>query len=1436
MNLKSRNINSFIAVAILLVAALWCVPLSALDVNSTKFSTSNGLSDNTVRKIFQDSRGYIWFATFNGLSRYDGYNIVKYSPLDAGGTPEFQIRDIIEDSKGFLWILGNNDIINCLNPISGDYVQFHPDNCKQRKYRHFTELSDGSIWLWGEDGILHIVHSNDGLKSTCIDMDSGKLRSNNILTVCATENGIPLLSTDKGLYSYRNGKLTLIDPIREYQWIQPTTNATLMVATNGEVVRLDAGGKLQTVYTIPGVSSRTHLKGAFVDDGYWLISSPTGGYKVNMTDYKISQLRKDLQIPFGKVIVDSFGDLWFHNESGTLYYLDNAKDVLKPLHLIPAEKMKLIDMERYTISRDKLGRAWITTGGNGLYVYEPDKDKLEHFSTQGNNYQLLPTDYLLSSMVDRQNNVWIGTENGGAVMLETNNEGVAPLCFHGKEGIDESVRMIKRLPDNTILISARDGNLYKFSSDLSQQSVIQRGAVIYDLAVDKNGNIWEANKGQGLFLNGKPVSESLIETSSKEIFSLLSDKKGRLWVGTFGAGVDVFTPSADGKTYSHFNFLNKDYGQRRVRSLFEDSNGYIWIATNTGAYRMNSDSIGNKGYVGKLFNLENNSLRSNEVHCFVEDRKGRIWIGEANNGISILDFSSGNDPIITHLGTENGMSHNNILSFVKEGNDYIWATTLYGVSRVNVKTLGVESYAFLSAPTANVHTANSALMLNDGRLLLGTNNGAYTVDLKSIKTEDTNIPIAITQFFVNNEKARFVPGQDGISKDGDAYIVTLPYDKNNLIFDFSTFDYGSPKLTQFRYKLEPLDREWSQATPDNRVVLRNLRPDNYTLIVEAAGADGLWNQKVICKIRIESPWWATWWARMFYILLILAGAYLVMRVISRINGLRNQMKIEEKLTDYKLEFFTNISHEFRTPLTLIQVSLEKLHEKLSALKECNPTIPLSGLNMPLVTLDKNSRRMSRLIDELLTFRKVEKNKQVLYPEPTDVISFLNEIFDNFKDEAISKHLEFKFTANCEEFVMNVDRNALDKIANNLISNALKYTRECGTVTVNVNADTSAKKLIFQVIDNGIGIPDDKKQQLFSRFMHSAMSRNSIGVGLHLTFGLVELHKGTIQHNDNEGGGSIFTVELPTDLQASDNIPQEGIGRPYFETIFSEYTTKDESAIFESTAFNRSEMKRMLIIDDDADIRSFLSNEFSHYFVILTASDGKTGLETARSNDIHIIICDVMMPDMSGFEVTRLLKEDFATSHIPIIQLTALTNDDCQIEGITSGADAYVTKPFNLKFLKTRVAKLIEQRENLFAKFSANPVLTKPQLPMGDRDKEFADRLAEVAEKQLDNSAYSVDDFAADMAMGRTIFFRKVKGVTGYAPKEYLRIMRMKKAAEMLLSTNLSITEVAYRVGISDPAYFNKCFKAQFGKAPSIYQKENTSKPGDSEIISDSTAE
>ena len=503
--------------------------------------------------------------------------------------------------------------------------------------------------------------------------------------------------------------------------------------------------------------------------------------------------------------------------------------------------------------------------------------------------------------------------------------------------------------------------------------------------------------------------------------------------------------------------------------------------------------------------------------------------------------------------------------------------------------------------------------------------------------------------------------------------------------------------------------------------------------MKACNAAGIWGEENVMEIVIAPPFWKTGWAYLIYAILIAIAGYFSFRIIRNFNALRNRIAVENQLTEYKLEFFTNISHEFRTPLTLIQGALERIVNMGNHSKDMQHSLKI---------MDKSTKRMLRLINQLLEFRKMQK------------------------------------------------------------------------------------QLCIQVIDTGLGIPKEKRAELFKRFMQSSFSHSSVGVGLHLTYGLINIHKGTISYNENEGGGSIFTVELPTDASVYEEkdflVPNQLLieeeKQRHKEFVTDENT--DEQAA-PPVPLNK---RKVLIIEDDNDVREFLKEEISHYFEVVAEADGISGFERAQTYDADLIICDVLMPGMTGFEVTKKLKNEFATSHIPIILLTALNMEEKYLEGIESGADAYITKPFSISLLLARISKLIEQRDKLREKFSNEPGMVHAAIYTNNKDSKFLAKLNEMLNEHMVETEFSVDDYANLMGLGRTVFYKKVRGVTGYSPNEYLRVIRLKKAAELLLTEDLTVSEISYKVGINDPYYFSKCFKNQFGIAPSVYQKNGGKAP------------
>ena len=815
-----------------------------------------------------------------------------------------------------------------------------------------------------------------------------------------------------------------------------------------------------------------------------------------------------------------------------------------------------------------------------------------------------------------------------------------------------------------------------------------------------------------------------------------------------------------------------------------------------------------------IYNYNNGKIRSNEIKCIYQDTQGHIWIGTSGGGLSMCTPDSNYRNLsFKHYSTLNGLVNNMVQAIAEDKQGKLWISTEYGISRFNLETQTFDNFFFSPYTLGDVYSDNSSCVSKDGRLLFGTNYGLLVINPERIgKGTIPNSVVTFTNLQVNGISMR---PRDIDSPLNSAMMYTdeikLKYFQNSFVIDFTTFDYSESNSYTYTYCLENYDKEWSKPSPLSFASYKNLPPGTYNLHVKVCNATGIsGDQEAILKIIVTPPFWKTTWAFLTYTLLFLVILYIAYRLVLNFNLLRNKVQVEKQLTEYKLVFFTNISHEFRTPLTLIQGALEKIQGMEKVPKE---------MANSLKVMNKSTQRMLRLINQLLEFRKMQNNKLALSLEETDVMGFLHEIFLSFKDTAASKNMDFRFQPSVASYKMFIDKGNLDKVVYNLLSNAFKYTPSNGKVILSAIVDEEKQCLEISVSDTGIGIAKEKRGELFKRFMQSNFSSNSTGIGLHLTHELVNVHKGTITYDENQGGGSIFTVLLPTATSVYEEkdflIPHNAFLEEKSYKKESEEET-DIPEVNEIEAREPSNLYRLLIIEDDNDVREFLKDEFKPYFEVVTEADGVSGLERARTYDADLIICDVLMPGLTGFEVTRKLKSDFDTSHIPIILLTAMSSAENHLKGVESGADAYITKPFSPKLLLARAFQLIKQREKLRKKFSDEPGMITPTICTSEKDKQFADKLQAILEQQIGNSEFAVDDLASIMGLGRSTFYRKVRGVTGYSPNEYMRIIRMKKAAELLLENRYTVAEVSYKVGIEDPFYFSKCFKKQFGHSPSVY--------------------
>lgn len=1151
-----------------------------------------------------------------------------------------------------------------------------------------------------------------------------------------------------------------------------------MVSEKGDVYVLRQG-KLQRFSHVAYVDGEV-ATGDLLLGNRWILFTNRRSFSIDVRTGEVAECEGEWLIPNGRVLTDNKGRKWIYNKTGVLRLV--RQDKLVPLILFSQQTTNYIDHERFHIVEDNHGLIWISTYGKGLFVFNQDLTQSQHFVADKLGESPIASNYLLGIIADRHDGVWVSSEYGGVSHIQVMDKGVERIYPNGEGNMDFSnvVRMVKKMNDGTVMVGTREGSLYHYSADMSQ--VLGKShfdSNVYGIVQMPNGETWIGTRGKGIY------GAKGLDFKDRNVFCMASDAKHRMWIGTFGKGLSLVYPRKDG--YGVKTFFADSVGLNEVRCMVIDKHGVLWCGTSGGLIRIPVDEFVKDASRYKTY------VRDYEIRDVIVDRQGRLWLSASGDGLVQVEPGDGEtEPKFHVFNTSNGLVNNLVQSVVDTPDGNLWISTQQGVTAWNARKKSFENYMFSRNPMGNVYNENSAVCLDDGRVVLGGNYGLTIIQPSRLSHVSGLTDVVFTSYPYSDE-------------------ITLTYEQRSPNIHFSTLDYSDVRNVKYTYRLEGFDQTWSQPSSTPWAAYQKLPAGKYLLHVKACTSDGTWGKESTLVIRIKPPFYLTSWAIMIYVLLVLGVIILVVKFVHDKNVLRNRIRLEQELTRYKLVFFTNIAHEFRTPLTLMQGSLEKEKRIMKANRW------QTELEKTIRVMDKSVQRMLRLIDQLLEFRKMQAGKLKLSLQETDAVMFVKGICRMFDDAAESKEIAYSFESSEPAHAMFLDQQMIDKVVFNLLSNAFKYTPAKGTISVSLSF---TDVMTIRVADTGVGIPQEKREQLFSRFMQSSYTGESFGIGLHLTHELVRTHHGEITYQENEGGGSVFVVTIPLQkdcYEASDFLVKDS---PILKADLAkerdgqEEKTTDAMPSAPSAPLNR---RTILLIEDDNDVREFLLSELESCFDLKVASDGKAGIAMAKELDVDLIVSDVMMPGMNGFELTKRLKNSFETSHIPIILLTALSTDENVLEGTESGADAYITKPFSPQLLMARILQLLNQREILRQKFGKEPQEIRSAMLSNEQDSLFVKRLDSIVYSRLGEQDLSVDKVAGLLHLGRTIFYKKVRGTTGYTPNEYIRVIRLRKAAELLKEGEKNVSEVAYAVGFDNPYYFSKCFKEQFGMPPSQYR-------------------
>lgn len=1350
-----------------------------IEVKAKRVTIQEGLASNVVSDMQQDQKGFLWFSTYNGLARYDGNVVTTYLDKDSTGVSAFigRTKKALEDvTYKKLWVYSSSERLTCLNMVDGEVEKY----CPEIEKLHFTKwklVCDGMFWLWGaKDGAMLVDYrSGSFLTRRFAQAEIGSSRVPLIDSL--DKDNVVLCSTDK-VFLYSEGRLSCIAKGMRMSRTRPFHHKMLMVSEKGDVYVLRQG-KLQRFSHVAYVDGEV-ATGDLLLGNRWILFTNRRSFSIDVRTGKVVECEGEWLIPNGRVLTDNKGRKWIYNKTGVLRLV--RQDKLVPLILFPQQTTNYIDHERFHIVEDNHGLIWISTYGKGLFVFNQNLTQSQHFVADKLGESPIASNYLLGIIADRHDGVWVSSEYGGVSHIQVMDKGVERIYPNGEGNMDFSnvVRMVKKMNDGTVMVGTREGSLYHYSADMSQ--VLGKShfdSNVYGIVQMPNGETWIGTRGKGVY------GAKGLDFKDRNVFCMASDAKHRMWIGTFGKGLSLVYPRKDG--YGVKTFFADSVGLNEVRCMVIDKHGVLWCGTSGGLIRIPVDEF------VKDASRYNAYVRDYEIRDVIVDRQGRLWLSASGDGLVQVEPGDGEaEPKFHVFNTSNGLVNNLVQSVVDTPDGNLWISTQQGVTAWNARKKSFENYMFSRNPMGNVYNENSAVCLDDGRVVLGGNYGLTIIQPSRLSHVSGLTDVVFTSYPYSDE-------------------ITLTYEQRSPNIHFSTLDYSDVRNVKYTYRLEGFDQAWSKPSSTPWAAYQKLPAGKYVLHVKACTSDGTWGKESTLVIRVKPPFYLTSWAIMIYVLLVLGVIILVVKFVHDKNVLRNRIRLEQELTRYKLVFFTNIAHEFRTPLTLMQGSLEKEKRIMKANRW------QTELEKTIRVMDKSVQRMLRLIDQLLEFRKMQAGKLKLSLQETDAVMFVKGICRMFDDAAESKEIAYRFESSEPSRAMFLDQQMIDKVVFNLLSNAFKYTPAKGSISVSLSF---TDVMTIRVADTGVGIPQEKRAQLFSRFMQSSYTGESFGIGLHLTHELVKTHHGEIAYQENEGGGSVFVVTIPLQkdsYEASDFLVKDS---PILKADLTkqrdgqEEKTTDAVPSAPSVPLNRC---TILLIEDDNDVREFLLSELENCFDLKVASDGKTGIAMAKELDVDLIVSDVMMPGMNGFELTKRLKNSFETSHIPIILLTALSTDENVLEGTESGADAYITKPFSPQLLMARILQLLNQREILRQKFGKEPQEIRSAMLSNEQDSLFVKRLDSIVYSRLGEQDLSVDKVAGLLHLGRTIFYKKVRGTTGYTPNEYIRVIRLRKAAELLKEGEKNVSEVAYAVGFDNPYYFSKCFKEQFGMPPSQYR-------------------
>lgn len=1422
------------------------------------YTSDNGLSQNSITAMMKDHKGYLWFGTRDGLNKFDGYKFTIYNskPDQNLSVLSNRILSIKEDHWGYIWVKTYDDIVYRLNPSTEEILRI--ENPKggyiNDKIAEVYILPSGAIWLsTANKGCYQVItdEKTHNLSVSLLEQAKGTLPDNTVNSVFEDKQKNTWLLTNAGICfidNFGNSKL-YFEKLPFYSFVE--NEKRIMFGSEGKIKQYEKRNKIFKTIDLPyqvAVSSMAD----FSTNNYLFATQSKGFFTYDILHNELKQFSFE-KYPemktnvIDRIYIDRAGEAWlgirssgiihFNPQTNKITYIQskiNAGQITNPNYLIFEDEKDILWIQPYFGSF-----SWYDRANNRLVpFYSAYNEDINTLFTYGVNHVLS----------DSQGVMWVSTNRGNGFFKCTFLPDYFNLYLfedHSVYSIKNETRAIFEDREKRLWVACKDGTVHVFDENkkvlgtLDTDGRIVPGGkldiLVYNFYQDKFGSIWLATKRQGLF-RLKPLGsknafrlENFIHNPSNnysllnnDLYSVTQDNKGRIWVGSYGGGLQLLEEK-DGKIrFIHAKNDLKTYpfaNCSKVRQVYVDAHDHIWVATTEGVVMFDANFKDIKkikfNYYHKIDN-SSTSLGANDVHCIYEDADANMWIGTFGGGLNKLDkkFRRSNKIEFQVFNRSSGMPNNVVYTIIDDKQGDLWLTTENSIVKFNEKSEKIESFG-KGNELENVEFSEAAAdHLASGEICVGSKSGFYTFNPIDVKRRVINAPLVFTGLMLFNKEVEIgVEGSILKTQIDKTSLIEFNHKQNVFTIEFATLDMRAPEKIEYAYKLDGFDPDWNYIQTKHFATYTSLPPGKYTFHVKSTDSEGIWlNNERQLELKILPSFWQSTFAKFLYVLMVILLFLVTLYIFLTFYKLKNNVNIEKQMTDMKLRFFTDISHELRTPLTLISLPVDSLLES-----DIEPHV-----KEELTLVRKNLDRVLILINQILDFRKLQNNKMQLTVEEINFGDFVRNSSSNFLEMAHAKNVGFHLIDESNDVKIWVDPEKFDSIIYNLLSNALKFTPSGKNITIKTSLHQNTA--ILSVIDEGIGIAQEKINFIFDRFFSVSTLRNiaqkSTGIGLDLVKKLVDLHKANIHVESQLGKGSTFEIEFKLGITHFDNEVDIIVTDEVKDEVVA-----DKDAVSELNKDKQSNFKPLiLIVEDNDELRHFLKNSLKNEYRVAEAENGWKGWEKIEQLMPDLVIADLRMPELDGIELTVKIRDHKSTSHIPVILLTAVTDLESKVAGMKAGVDDYITKPFSSSFLHARIENLMHQRAQLQEFYRSQIISSKadfslPPLEIRSQEEVFMQHLIQVLNVNLENFELNIDLLASELGMSRTVFFNKLKSLTGFSPVEFVREVRFERAAEYIRDTQLTVSEISYKVGIEDPRYFSRCFKQKFGSTPSEYRQQ-----------------